>query len=301
MNRDEDVNDEIRAHLEMARQDRVDRGEDPVQAAANARREFGNVLQVEEKTREVWTWRPAEELAQDIRFGIRQLLQSPLFALVAIASLALGIGANTALFSVAHTLLLKDLPYRDGDRLAYVTEYWPHEPVNPGPPSPDYTNWRTNSQLNDGIAAYSGVQFSLTLTGIGEPERVPGTLVTHELLDLLGVRMAAGRNFIRDEDRPNAEPVVILSNRLWLRKFGAADVIGKVVAFDGVGRRIVGVLPAGFVFPDNNFRDDMLVPMELPPNLSWRNAQIFRLVRVLRHFRGVTQVCFPRITQAVCS
>src|SRR6266567_5924649 len=163
MNRDEDVNDEIRAHLEMARQDRVDRGEDPVQAAADARREFGNVLQVEEKTREVWTWKPAEELAQDIRFGIRQLLQSQLFALVEIASLALGIGANTALFSVAHTLLLKNLPYRDGDRLAYVTEYWPHEPVNPGPPSPDYTNWRANSQLNDGIAAYSGVQFSLTL------------------------------------------------------------------------------------------------------------------------------------------
>ena len=104
--------------------------------------------------------------------------------MVAIGSLALGIGMNTALFSVVNTLLLKDLPYKDADRLVYVTEYWPHEPVMPGPPSPDFANWRAHLKSMDGIAAYGGGANALNLTGEGEPERIEGTMVTSQLLDL---------------------------------------------------------------------------------------------------------------------
>ena len=129
----------------------------------------------------------------DLRFALRLLRQSPVFACVAVVSLALTIGANTALFSVIHTLLLKSLPYKDADRLVYVTEYWPHEPVVPGPPQPDFANWRAESKLLDGIAAYSGVAESLNLTGVGEPERIQRTLVTAGLLDLIGTRLAVGR------------------------------------------------------------------------------------------------------------
>src|SRR5215471_18522090 len=105
----------------------------------------------------------------DFRFALRLLRRSPVFAWVAALSLALTIGANTALFSVSNTLLLKALPYKDAGRLVYVTEYWPHEPVVPGPPQPDFANWRAESRLLDGIAAYSGVSESLNLTGVGEP------------------------------------------------------------------------------------------------------------------------------------
>src|SRR5579864_5771688 len=96
-------------------------------------------------------WAILDQLQQDLRYAVRVLGQSPLFTAIAILSLALGIGANAALFSVVNTLLLKSLPYRDADRLVYVTEFWPHEPVVPGPPSPDFANWRARSKLADGI------------------------------------------------------------------------------------------------------------------------------------------------------
>lgn len=138
----------------------------------------------------------------DLRFAVRLLRQSPGFACITVASLAISIGANSALFSVVNTLLVKALPYKDADRLVYVSEYWPHEPVVPAPPGPDFANWRAESKLLEGIAAYSGVSESLNLTGVGEPERIQRTLVTASLLDLIGTRLALGHNFTEKEDRP---------------------------------------------------------------------------------------------------
>ena len=177
----------------------------------------------------------------DLRFALRLLRQSPVFAFVAVVSLALTIGANTALFSVINTLLLKALPYKDAERLVYVSEYWPHEPVVPGPPEPDFANWRAESKLLNGVAAYSGVSESLNLTGVGEPERIQRTLVTAGLLDLIGTQLALGRNFTQEEDRPGGRPVVILGYSLWQRKFGASpDVIGKAIRL----ANDVGLAPA---------------------------------------------------------
>jgi len=181
-----------------------------------------------------------------------------------------------------NTLLIKALPYKDADRLVYVTEYWPHEPIVPGPPSPDFANWRAHLKSVEGIAAYGGGANALNLTGEGEPERIEGTVVTWQLLDLLGSTPVVGRNFTEQEDRLGVAPTVILGYGLWQRRFGGSpDVIGKVIRLNDVGRTVVGVLPADFAFPDNNFRHDLLVPMGLPANPNWQEPDHFRLLRVL--------------------
>lgn len=212
---------------------------------------------------------------QDVRYAIRVLRQNPLFALVSILSLALGIGANAALFSVVDTLLIKALPYKDADRLVYVSEYWPHEPAVPGPPNTDLSNWLMKSQLAEQIAAYGGGGDS-SLTGIGDPERIPATSVTYGLLDLTGARMALGRDFTQEEDRQGGPMAVILGYKLWQRKFGGSpDIVGKQIQLDGVNREVVGVLPSAFAFPDNNFHDDLLIPMQVAIDPNWHNDREF--------------------------
>ncbi|HTB11945.1 MAG TPA: ABC transporter permease [Bryobacteraceae bacterium] len=279
---EQDLDDELRLHLELRAADLARAGHSKDSAERQARLELGSREKFKDEVRGTAGIRFFDELSQDLRYALRILRQSPVFTIVAIGSLALGIGMNTALFSVVNTLLLKQLPYNAADRLVYVTEYWPHEPIVPGPPSPDFANWRANLKSVDGIAAYGGGASSLTLTGAGEPERIEGTMVTWQLLDLLGSTPAAGRNFAEQEDRLGAAPTVILGYGLWLRRFGAsADVIGKVIQLDGIERTIVGVLPAGFEFPDNNYRHELLVPMSLPVNPNWQDQEHFRLLRVL--------------------
>ena len=138
------------------------------------------------------------------------------------------------------------------------------------------------------IEAYGGGG-NVTLTTGGEAERIVGTTVTAGLLDMLGVQPALGRNFTPEEDRPGAPPAVILGYRLWQRRFGgSSDVIGKQIELDGVGRTVVGVLPASFAFPDNNFGQELLLPMGSRSNLGWRERD-FRILRVLARLKpGVT-------------
>jgi putative ABC transport system permease protein len=277
-----DLDDELRLHLDLRVADLMRAGQSKEAAERQARLEMGSRERFKDEVRATAGIRFFDELSQDLRYALRILRESPVFTAVAIGSLALGIGMNTALFSIVNTLLIKDLPYKDADRLVYVTEYWPHEPVMPGPPSPDFANWRANLKSVDGIAAYGGGANALNLTGEGEPERIEGTMVTSQLLDLLGCTLAVGRNFSVEEDRLGAAPTVILGYGLLQRRFaGSPDVIGKVIQLNGEGRTIVGVLPAGFAFPDNNFRHELLVPMALPPNPNWHDPEHFRALRVL--------------------
>jgi predicted permease len=279
---EQDLDDELRLHVELRAADLTRSGLAQDAAERQARSELGSRERYKDEVRATAGVRFFDELSQDLRYALRVLRQSPVFTVVAIGSLALGIGLNTALFSVVNTLLLKDLPYKDADRLVYVTEYWPHEPVMPGPPSPDFANWRANLKSTDGIAAYGGGAGALTLTGVGEPERIAGTMVTWELLDLLGCAPAVGRNFTAQEDRLGAAPVVILGYGLWQRRFGgSAEILGKPIQLDGMDRTVVGVLPADFAFPDNNFGHELLVPMGLPENPNWRDPEHFRALRVL--------------------
>ncbi len=238
----------------------------------------------------MWHWRYALVML-DFRYALRKLRSSPGFASLSIFTLAVGVGVNTALFSIVDTLLLRDLPFKDASRLVYVTEFWPHEPIVPGPPSPDFENWRRHSQLIDGIAAYGGGADALTLTGAGDPMRIDATMVTAKLLDLIGARLEWGRNFTEREDSAGGAPAVILGARLWRERFGSSrKVVGRTIDLGGIARTVVGVLRDDFVFPDNHFSPDLLVPMILPADPNWHDDTNFRLLRVLAHLKaGVSE------------
>src|SRR5262245_55108129 len=190
-----------------------------------------------------------DEMLQDLRFGMRMLLKSPGFTLVAALTLAVGIGANTAIFSVVNAVLLHPLPYQDPDRLAML---WTDDPKRSireeGTSYPNFLAWRSQNQLFTDLAICSRGN-SVILTGIDEPERVMGEYVSANLFPLLGVNPALGRAFSADEERRRAR-VVILSHGLWKRRFGAAtDAIGKTLEINGQASHVIGVMPAGFYFP----------------------------------------------------
>ena len=224
-----------------------------------------------------------QTLIHDLRYALRQLRKSPGFTAISVITLALGIGANTALFTLVNTLLLHSLPYRDADRLIYVGEFWPHEPVD-HPPSPDFIAWRNRARTVDALEAY-GQGSTAVFSSPAGPEQIGATDVTNGFLNLLGVRLASGRNFTPEEDRPGAAPVVILSHRFWQSRFGASpSIIGQSIALDGAPATVVGVLPASFIFPDNNFGTDVLVSMRLDPAPGWIEKN-FRLLRVLARLK----------------
>src|SRR6266436_311375 len=206
----------------MAASDRVDRGESADLAQQAARREFGNVALVEHVTRDQWGTRWLEEFLQDLRYAARMLRKNPGFALIAILTLALGIGANTAIFSVVYTVLLKALPYPQADRLVMVYEdvRLPNYQNKRNEPSPgNFSDWMSQNTVFESMAAYRNRSFNLS--GEGEPVRVEGELVTSEFFSTLRVKAALGRAFAPEEDRPGNSHVVVISDNLWKSRFGS--------------------------------------------------------------------------------
>jgi putative ABC transport system permease protein len=191
-----------------------------------------------------------QTLWQDLRYGARMLLKNPGFTLIAVSTLALGIGANTAIFSVVNSVLLRPLPYPNAERLMTI---WEDHRARSGPErewtSPTgFEDWRDQAKSFDHVVALQG--WGPTLTGQGDPEQLVGALVSHDALAALGVAPASGRAFRPDEDQRGADGVVIISHRLWERRFGAdPSLVGKKISLDGVNREVVGVMPAGFKFP----------------------------------------------------
>jgi len=189
-----------------------------------------------------------ETLLQDIRYAITLLIKKPAFSIVAILGLMLGIGANTAIFSVVNALLLKPLPYQDSARLV---DLWSDNTVDrKAPHAISYTNfvdWRDQNHTFEGMAAYT--QNDSNMTGIGEPQRLHGAQATYNLFSLLGVNPVVGRSFLPAEDAPGARPVAILSFPLWQHTFGGdRGIVGRSIVLDGVSVEVVGVLPPGFNF-----------------------------------------------------
>ena len=202
-------------------------------------------------------------LRRDLRHGLRLLLRSPGFTIIAVAALAIGIGANTAVFSVVHTLLIQPLPYRDADRLAVIWEHnLPRDKKNNVVSPGNFIHWREMQRAFEDIAAVSGtvgLNFTVTVTGAGDPEEVPVQLVTASFFSLLGVNPASGRPFTTEEDRPDNR-VVVISDRLWRRKFGAdPGLLQKTITIDGTPRELVGVMPPGFSYLDKTV--DVWLPM----------------------------------------
>ena len=281
-----ELEEELRAHLEHQVEKYVQSGMSREEAERRARIDLGGLDQVKEECRDSWGVRVITELAQDLRFGLRQLRRSPGFTTVAVMTLALGIGANTAIFSVVSTVLMRRLPYGEPDRLVWITEYWPrlHSTLIP---SPEYLNWRDQNQVFHSIAAY-GVSGQLNLSGDGEPERIEATGMTWNFLPVLGVRPALGRSFLPEEDRPAGPPVVILGHSLWQRRFRSdPNLVGKTIALDEKGYSVVGILPESFRFP-GDWSPELFVPSNLPPKADW-NARSWGIVDVIGRLKpGVT-------------
>lgn len=268
--REEKLDAELRSHLEMAVQDRIERGETLEEAEAAVRREFGNVGLIKEVTREMWGWVWLEQLFQDIKYGARFLLRTPGFTAVAVLTLALGIGANTAIFSVVHTILLRALPYRDADRLVTLWEddRRVNSPRNVISPT-NFLDWQSQAKSFQEMAAFYDTRFNLT--GAGEPIAASVQVGTINLFNVLGANPLLGRTFAAEDGEPGRGDVIVLSYGFWQRQFGGArDVVGKTVALDGANVTIIGVMPADFKwFIKENSRSgqpaELWVPTKLRP------------------------------------
>src|SRR5436190_6096524 len=201
------------------------------------------------------------DLSQDARYGLRMLLKNPGFTTIAVLALALGIGANSAIFTVVNTLLLRPLPYKNPSQLVVIWENATHLGFPKNTPSAaNFLDWQKQNTLFDGMAAFA--ERSFNLTGVGEPERLEGRRVSANLFDLLGVRPILGRNFVPDEDKPGTK-VAVLSERLWRRRFGSdPGVIGRALALNAESYTVIGVLPNSVRLPSfGNWRDQIWVPL----------------------------------------
>jgi predicted permease len=212
-------------------------------------------------------------LIQDIRYGLRQLRRNPGFTLVAVLTLALGIGANTAIFSVVNGVLLNPLPYPEPDRLVALYSRT-HEFQNMSISYPNFLDWVRLNRSFSALAAYR--QDNFTLTDSGEPERVSTEMVSANFFSVLGVKPAMGRTFTPQEDQLGAGPVVIISGGFWKRKFGSApDILGKAITLDSLPYTVVGVLPANFYYSGNNFTlSDVYVPIGQMPDPIFKDRRV---------------------------
>ncbi len=247
------LSEEMQHHLQLKTEENMRAGMSEKEARYAAQREFGNVTLLNEDSRGVWNFRWVEHFLQDVRYGARMLCKSPGFTIVAVLTLALGIGANTAIFSLVNGILLRPLSYSHPDRLVAITDSFPQGIVVAMPP-------RLKTLEIGGY--FDGTEFNLT--GRGEPSRLYGTSISADFFSILGVEPAIGRPFIDGEDHPGQDNVLMLSYALWQKEFaGDPNVIGQQVALDGVNRQIVGVMPAEFQFPSQ--KSQLWVPLHLDP------------------------------------
>jgi len=277
---DEDLDEELRAHLEMLEEENV-RREIPLEEARYAAlRSFGGVEQVKEAYREQRGLPMMETFAHDLRFGIRQLRRSPGFALVAVLTLALGIGANAAIFSVVNSVLLRPLPYPDAAELFDVYQKTEGGSYNVFS-GPNYFAWKDHVQVLQQFAVWTSGSYNLADNN--RPEHVLAGPVTANIFPLLGVNPILGRTFLPQEDRPGGPKVAVLSYAFWQRRYGGApDVIGNTLKLNGDGYTIVGVMPRGFQVPTS--AAELWLPFQLSPanpNASARGLHwLFGLARL---------------------
>jgi len=244
------LDEELRSSVEVLTQEKLKQGLSQSAARREALMELGGVEQVKEEVRAARAGRILEDFARDVRFAFRSLAKSPGFTTVVLLTLALGIGANTAIFSVVNAVLLRPLPFAAPDRLvSVVSTRRGNVPDNAS--YPDFADWRAQSHAFSQMAAYDTDNF--TLTGRGEALHIQGAVVSADLFSLLGVRPALGRTFRPDEDKlpaANGAFAIILSHPLWRDHFGSdPGIVGRTIEIDDRNFTVVGVMPAGFQFP----------------------------------------------------
>ena len=240
---DDDLSDEMRAHLELMTDDNLERGMPPGEACAAARRHFGNLTRTQERAREAWQFSRLETFLQDIRYGLRGIRKAPSFSLVVIFTLALGIGANTAIFSVVYSVLLRPLPYPHGERLVRLGESTAQASgiaVTWG----NFQHWRAENTTFEDMAAITGA--GMTFTGRGDAVVVNTRLVTISAFRLTGMTPMLGRLFTDADDKPGDAPTAIVTADFWQSRLGGdPHVIGESLELDGTPYEIIGVLSPG--------------------------------------------------------
>src|SRR5580700_81330 len=272
-----DLDIELRSHVDALAEENMRRGMNEKEARQAAGREFGGVEQTKELYREQRGLPILETFLEDIRFGTRMLVKNPGFTIVAVLTLALGIGANAAIFSVVDTVLLRPLAYKDADRLVTIL----HQGYNPVAVA-NYIDWRDQSSSFEAMGAAD--YWSANLSGIDSPEHILGLKVTQSLLPLLGVEPLLGRLFVAGEDQKGAEHEVILSYGLWQRRFaGDSKVVGKVITLDAQPYTVLGVMPRTFKFaPFWATRAEMWVPNAFGDRIHHREGNSLRIFARLK-------------------
>ena len=285
---DRELDEELRYHLEREAELNVAAGMAPEEARLAALREFGGVTRAKEECREARGVRLLRDVWQDVRYGLRTFRKKPGFTLVAVSTLALGIGANAAIFSAVNGVLLKSLPFPDPERLAalYETNESGREIAVA---FPDYLDWRAGASAFEEMGARTPA--GGVLTGEEGPERVTGRLVTASFFRTLGVRPAAGRFFTEEEDRPGGGRLIVLSHGLWLRRYGGdPGVVGRDVTFNGASWTVAGVMPPQFDFyGENNLNNQFFIPLGQLADQKWMHERASHVVMVTARLKpGVT-------------
>src|SRR5262245_13267109 len=277
-----ELREELRVHLELDAEERHEDGLSEDEAYLAARRSLGNRAVVEEDSRAAWGWRHLEQLARDAEHGLRLVRRSPAFSGIAIATLALGIGGITAMFSAFDAVLIRPLPYADASRLVMIwDDMGKTDVVSKQQPTPaEWVEWRRLNTVFTDIA--SSQPADVSLSGDGDPEQVPARRVTWTFWSVLGVQPALGRAFTEREDT-NGAKVALISHGLWQRRFGGSPaVLGRTMTLNDEPYEVIGVMPARFYFMPS--RDiDIWMPASFPEwmrhSFGWHDGQIVARLR----------------------
>jgi putative ABC transport system permease protein len=265
-----ELDEELRFHLDKQTEANIAAGMAPGEARRQALVALGGIDKTREEYRDALGLRMLEDLIRDLRYGLRQLRRSPGFTAVAVTTLALGIGANTAIFSVINAVLIRPLPFRDPERLMRVyerdkgptqRELQPHRSNLISTSLPGFLEWRARTELFEAVGASRFFPVSLVLTTHDGARELSGTRVTANFFSVLGVQPALGRTFAAEEEKPGRGAVAILSDHAWREHFGAdASVTGRAVTMNGRSYTIIGVMPAYFHYPQ---QQDVWIPIEV--------------------------------------
>lgn len=257
-----ELDEELRSYADTLTDEKIVAGMSPAEARRTTLAELGGLEQVKQSVRDRRAGVGLELLWQDMRYALRQLARNRAFTVTAVLTLALGIGATTAIFSAVYALLLRPLPYPDADRLMYIAttngEGFHADTLI----SPDFVAAQANMKSFEQFAGYN--DWTQNLTGLGDPMRVHRTGVTANFFPMLGIVPQLGRLFTHDEDRPDGPPIVVLSDHLWRNHFHAdRDIVGKSIVLNGKLETVVGVLPRSFSFPDLTLEPDLYSLLDL--------------------------------------
>ncbi len=272
-----DLQEELRLHLELERERLQDAGVPEAEASRAARRKLGNALLIRERTRDVWGWRWLDDLGRDVRHALRGLGRSPGFTAIVMCVLALGVGANTAMFSIVYGVMLRPLPYPDSEAIVHIGESFGG--VRRGLGRPAMPLLREEAESFEQLAAY-GTR-DVEWAGPDGAVTLRGATVSPSLFPVLRATPHVGRLFAEDDGEAGAEGVVLLSHRAWAARFASdPDVVGTVLALDGAPHSVIGVLAEGFHFPSPDeeiWTPEAIAPVPRPSRLRETVGRLRRM------------------------